>query len=130
MAELAEERERIERRLDSNTRASLASGRIGSIAEETHEAVRALGAILRSGSMEDRAAAIRRCVERGVVEFRERRVKVFVRALPVSAEGPIELPVEAVEAAIGTGTPRTDRRAIFRGGAASSCHSPPEPEIR
>ncbi len=105
VAELAEERERIERRLDSNTRASLASGRIGSIAEEAHEAVRALGAILRSGSMEERAATIRRCVERGVVEFPKRRVKVFVRALPDSAEGPIEMRVEAVEAAIAAGTP-------------------------
>ncbi len=70
-----------------------------------HEAVRALGAILRSGSMEDRAATIRRCVERGVVEFAERRVKVFARALPVSAEGPVEMPVAAVDAAIAAGTP-------------------------
>ncbi len=100
IAELAEERERLERRLDSNTRASLAAGRIGSLAEEAHESVRSLGAILRSGSMEDRAATIRRCVERGVVECGERRVRVFVRALPVSAEGPVEMPVSAVVAAI------------------------------
>ncbi len=98
IAELSEERTRIEQRLESVTRAALAIERVGSLAECAHESLRSLEPILRSGPAEERAAAIRRCVERAVVEFDAKRVKVFVRALPMDAEGPLAMGVEEVEA--------------------------------
>ncbi len=82
------------------TSAELAIERVGSLAEHAHESLRSLEPILRSGPAEERVAAIRRCVERAVVEFDAKRVKVFVRALPMDAEGPLAMGVEEVEAGL------------------------------
>ena len=82
VGELALERERLEQKLESLTHLLLSKEESEEIIAETARFVAALKSSLSDGPLDQRQAAIRRCVEQIVVSYNEGHCRITLRRIP------------------------------------------------
>ncbi len=92
------ERERLEQKLESLTHLLLSKEESEDIIAETARFVAALKSSLTDGPLDQRQAAIRRCVEQIVVSRNEGRCRITFRKIPMIVGGSLVVATQDVEA--------------------------------
>ena len=97
LEELNKERERLETQIESLERLALTEAEVHDLAAETARFVACLEPSLREGPLDQRQAAVRRCINQIVIDREKHEAKIEVRVLPASVGGPVGAATETVD---------------------------------
>ncbi len=100
LPELEEERTKIEEKIERLNQQALSSAEVQELLADTSRFIGQLEAQLRDGRLEERQAALRRCVERIEVSKANEQAQIEVRVLPVVAGGAEASRTETITSAI------------------------------
>ena len=106
VGELTLERERLEQKLESLTHLLLSKEESEEIIVETARFVAALKSSLTDGPLDQRQAAIRRCVEQIVVNRKEGQCKTTFRKIPIIVDGSLVVATQDVETQLQCAEPK------------------------
>ncbi len=96
LEELNKERERLETQIESLERLALTEAEVHDLAAETARFVAGLEPSLREGPLDQRQAAVRRCVNQIAIDREKHEAKIEVRVLPAIVGGPVGAATETV----------------------------------
>ncbi|MCZ6653476.1 MAG: hypothetical protein O7D91_10680, partial [Planctomycetota bacterium] len=96
LEDLNKERERLETQIESLERLALTEAEVHDLAAETARFVACLEPLLGEGPLDQRQAAVRRCVDQIVIDREKHEAKIEVRVLPASVGGPVGAATETV----------------------------------
>ncbi len=98
LGELAKERERLETQIESLEHLALTEAEVHDLAAETARFVACLDPSLREGPLDQRQAAVRRCIDQIVIDREQHEAKIEVRVLPTIVGGAVGAATETVVA--------------------------------
>ena len=96
LEELNKERERLETQIESLERLALTEAEVHELVAETARFVACLEPSLREGALDQRQAAVRRCVVQIVIDRQMHEAKIEVHVLPTSVGGPVGAATDTV----------------------------------
>ena len=124
LEELNKERERLETQIESLERLAVPEAEVHDLAAETARFVACLEPSLCEGPLDQRQAAVRRCVDQIVIDREKHEAKIEVRVLPTSVGAQVGAATETVVVrlpVVRRGRPPGSRRE--RGQTGSSMRS-------
>jgi hypothetical protein len=100
LLELAGEREEIEQKLDDMKHLALSASQAQELVDHTARFIAGLRQVLVEAPLDQRQAALRRCIESVQIDFDRRRARLALRSLPTVAGGSTAPEVEHIEASL------------------------------
>jgi len=118
LVELNKERERLETQIESLERLALTEAEVHDLVSETARFVACLQSSLHEGPLDQRQAAVRRCINQIVIDRQKHEAKIEVHVLPAIVGGPGSAATETVVVRlpeVRRGRPPGKRRERGRG---------------